>query len=96
MGQEQDKFLAYLRELGTTLAEYVSTNFGDWSIKGFVDVDQNVYTIFSDTKIISKILDIQIFPKLREFAESIGYGIVLAENRNWYPGLICQEIRSLD
>jgi len=87
MDQEQERFLANLRELGTTLTEYVSTNGGDWSIKGFVDVDQNVYTISSDTKIISKILEIQLFPKFIEFAESIGYGIVLAENQNWYPDL---------
>jgi len=87
MDQEQEIFLAHLRELGTALTEYVSTNGRDWSIKGFVDVDQNVYTISSDTKIISKILEIQLFPRFRELAKSIGYGIVLAENQNWYPDL---------
>ena len=79
--------MASLRELGTTLTEYISTNGGDWSIKGFVDIDQNVYTISSDTKIISKILEIQLFPKFREFANSIGYDIILAEKQNWYPDL---------
>jgi len=63
MDQDKAEFLAQLRKLGTTLTEYVSTNGGDWSIKGFIDVDQNVYTISSDTKIISKILEIQLFPK---------------------------------
>ena len=48
MDQDKAEFLAQLRELGTTLTEYVSTNGSDWSIKGFIDIDQNVYTISSD------------------------------------------------
>lgn len=81
------EFMAQLRELGTTLTEYVSTNGGDWSIKGFIDVDQNIYTISADTKIISKILEIQLFPKFLEFAASAGYDLVLAEHQNWYPDI---------
>ncbi len=87
MHSKQLTFLAHLREFGTTLAPYVSANGGDWSIKGFVDIHQHVYTISSDTKIISKILEIQLFPKIRAFADSIGYDVVLAEKQNWYPDL---------
>lgn len=87
MNPDKTEFIAQLRELGTTLTEYVSTNGGDWSIKGFIDVDQNIYTISSDTKIISKILEIQLFPKFLEFADSIGYDIVLADHQNWYPDI---------
>lgn len=87
MDQETGVFLEQLRELANTLAHYVMTSSGDWSIKGFLDADQNVYTISSDTKIISKILEIQLFPKLHKFAKSIGYQIVLAEKQNWYPDL---------
>ena len=38
-------------------------------------------------KIISKILEIHLFPSLSRFAESIGYSIVLAEKQNYYPDL---------
>jgi hypothetical protein len=69
------------------LKEYVSTQNGDWSIKGFIDVYKNVYTISSDTKIVSKILEIHIFPLIIQFAESIGYNIILAEQQNYYPDL---------
>ena len=69
----KDEFLAKLKEFAKTLNDYVSTNSGDWSIKGFIDVDKNIYTISSDTKIISKILEIQLFPKFKEFGESNGY-----------------------
>jgi hypothetical protein len=69
------------------LKSYVSTKNGEWTIKGFIDVYKNVYTISSDTKIISKILEIHIFPELLRFATNTGYKIVLAEHQNWYPDL---------
>jgi hypothetical protein len=67
--------------------KYVSTDNGEWSIIGFIDIYKNIYTISSDTKIVSKILEIHIFPQILQFAGSIGYKIVLAEKQNWYPDL---------
>jgi len=87
MCDEKEIFINELKNLATTLTEYVSSNHGEWSIKGFIDTKKNIYTISSDTKIISKILEIQLFPKFCEFAQSIGYKIVLAEKQNWYPDL---------
>ena len=55
--------------------------------KGFIDVFKNIYTISSDTKIISKILEIHLFPKIVEFAQTNGYKIVLAEHQNYYPDI---------
>lgn len=69
------------------LKEYVSTEAGEWTIKGFIDVYKNIYTISSDTKIVSKILEIHIFPEILRFAEKFGYKIILAEKQNWYPDL---------
>jgi hypothetical protein len=66
---------------------YVSTADGQWSIKGFIDVFKNVYTISSDTKIISKILEIHLFPKILEFAHQAGYNIILATHQNYYPDI---------
>ncbi|MDX8377798.1 MAG: type II restriction endonuclease [Mariprofundales bacterium] len=80
-------FLSKLKVFATTLNDYVSTNSGDWSIKGFIDVEKNIYTISSDTKVISKILEIQLFPKFKEFAKINGYDLVLAEKQNWYPDI---------
>lgn len=60
---------------------------GQWNIKGFIDIYNNIYTISSDTKIISKILEIHIFPEIIKFAAQNGYSIVLAEKQNWYPDL---------
>ncbi len=82
--------LAFKKELdkfADRLEKYVSTDNGDWSIKGFIDVYKNIYTISSDTKIVSKILEIHIFPQILQFAENINYKIILAEKQNWYPDL---------
>ncbi len=87
MSKSKTTFLKNLKEFAQTLTEYVSTNGGEWSIKGFIDIDEQVYTISSDSKIISKILEIQLFPKFKEFAKEHGYEIVLAEKQNWYPDL---------
>lgn len=80
-------FKTELDKFADRLEKYVSTDNGDWSIKGFIDVYRNVYTISSDTKIVSKILEIHIFPQILQFAESIDYKIILAEKQNWYPDL---------
>lgn len=69
------------------LENYVSTDNGDWAVKGFIDVYKNIYTISSDTKIVSKILEIHIFPQILQFAEEYGYKIILTEHQNYYPDL---------
>ena len=69
------------------MERFVATNEGDWTVKGFIDIDKNVYTISLDTKIVSKILEIHLFPELRRFAARQGYAIVLADHQNWYPDL---------
>ena len=76
--QELDKF-------ADKLEKYVSSDDGDWTVKGFIDVFKNIYTISADTKIISKILEIHLFPQLLQFAENNGYKIIFAEKQNWYP-----------
>ncbi|MBI3259335.1 MAG: EcoRV family type II restriction endonuclease [Ignavibacteriae bacterium] len=80
-------FKKELDKFARKLEKYVSTDSGEWTVKGFIDVYKNIYTISSDTKIVSKILEIHIFPQIIEFAESIGYNIILAEKQNWYPDL---------
>ncbi len=41
----KEKFEGALRELADVLTCYVSTEDGQWTIKGFIDVFRNVYTI---------------------------------------------------
>jgi hypothetical protein len=81
------EFKKALDAFAEKLRSYVSTETGEWSVKGFIDIYKNIYTISSDTKIVSKVLEIHIFPQIIQFAEQIGYNIILAEQQNYYPDL---------
>ena len=60
-------FKIELDKFADRLEKYVSTDNGDWSIKGFIDVYKNIYTISSDTKIVSKSLKYTFFLKSYNF-----------------------------
>jgi len=81
------KFDAALRSFAETLTKHVSTADGQWTVKGFIDSFRNVYSISSDTKIVSKILEIHLFPRILEFAEEHGFVVVLADHQNYYPDI---------
>jgi hypothetical protein len=83
----KEDFASQLVQLANTLRGCVSTDDGQWTVKGFIDIFRNVYTISSDTKIISKILEIHLFPQILAFAKTKGYKIVLAEQQNYYPDI---------
>jgi len=85
--QDKGNFKEKLQKFLETIVSYVSTQNGQWSIKGFIDIYKNIYTISSDTKIVSKILEIHLFPKILEFAEQNSYKIVLADHQNYYPDI---------
>ena len=65
MNDIKTEFIRQLKGFANTLTQYVSTNSGDWSIKGFIDTEKNIYTISFDTKIISKILESSCFLNLK-------------------------------
>ena len=52
---------------------------GSWAVKGFIDIYKTIYTISTDTKIVSKILELYIFPKILEFANNNGLEIELTK-----------------
>lgn len=85
--QRKQQFFTHLQNFVASLNSYVSTDDGQWTIKGFIDIYKNIYTISSDTKIVSKILEIHLFPHVLQFAEQHGYYIVLPEHQNYYPDL---------
>ena len=75
--------LGYIDNVKHTLA----TEEGDWVVKGFIDVYRNIYTISIDTKVVSKIIELMLFPLLSRFASEQGYRVVLCEHQNHYPDM---------
>lgn len=94
--QEKQRFTLILKEFANSLSKFISNN-NEWTIRGFIDIFKNVYTISSDTKIISKILELHLFPHFLAFADKNGYDIELATHQNWYPDLtfILREDKSI-
>jgi hypothetical protein len=86
MTTKQD-FAGKLAQLVSELKSHISTEDGQWTVKGFIDIFSNVYTISADTKIVSKILEIHLFPRILAFAQTNGYKIVLADHQNYYPDI---------
>ena len=77
-------------QLANTLEEFqasISTAGGEWSVKGFIDVYRNIYSISTDTKVISKIIELMLFPIIARFARQHDYQLILSEHQNHYPDL---------
>jgi len=81
------EFEKQLKEFVETFQSHISSPDGQWTVKGFIDIFKKVYTISGDTKILSKILEIHLFPKILEFVSNYGYKVVLADHQNYYPDL---------
>jgi hypothetical protein len=81
------EFENQLKKFVKTFQSHISSPNGQWTVKGFIDIFKKVYTISGDTKILSKILEIHLFPKILEFASTYGYKVVLADHQNYYPDI---------
>lgn len=80
-------FFKLLTEEVSTYKQYLETDSEDWIVKGFIDVDRNIYTITNDTKVVSKIIEILLIPKLELFAKRNGLRLELPSKQNYYPDL---------
>ena len=80
----------FQRLLSKEVATYknlLETQGGDWIVKGFIDIQKNIYSITKDTKVLSKIIEITLMPRLQAFAERNRLEIELPEAQNSYPDL---------
>lgn len=79
-------FKAKFREFLTSLQDKICKN-NEWKIKGFIDSDKNIFSLSNDTKVVSKILEIHIFPYILDFARQYDFEVVLPTHQNYYPDL---------
>ncbi len=76
-----------LRQEFEHFATAVAVDSGEWIVRGFIDVHRNIYTISRNTKVISKIIELTLFPVLARFAERHNYDLILSDHQNHYPDL---------
>jgi hypothetical protein len=84
---QRDDFREGLLQYFDELEQRVSTQDGEWTVKGFIDVYRRIYTISLDTKVLSKVLELLMFPVIGRFADEQGYEVVLAQAQNQYPDM---------
>src|SRR5438874_201774 len=85
--QAAETFLALLQTEAQKFNRFMSTDDSDWIVKGFIDVFRNIYTISSDTKVVSKLIELMLFPHFVAFSQVNGYRLVLSREQNHYPDL---------
>lgn len=81
------KFLIAIQEEVRKFNESVVDDKGNWIVKGFIDIAKNIYTISIDTKVISKIMELLIFPAICLFAEKNKLKMILSKEQNSYPDI---------
>lgn len=89
-----EQFLKHLQVHAASFGKAVATNEGEWIIKGFIDIYQRIYSISIDTKIVSKVLELLLFPMFVEFAKKHELTIELCQHQNFYPDLTFTHIVS--
>jgi len=85
MAEELDSFQKSLLKHIEDFKAVLASPSGDWSVKGFIDIAKNIYTISVDTKVISKIIELMMFPTLQKFAKENDFEMKLCAEQNYYP-----------
>ena len=83
----KEEFLNLLTNEVKAYKQFLETTNNEWIVKGFIDINKNVYTITNDTKVVSKIIEILLIPKLDRFARNYGMELELPSKQNYYPDL---------
>ena len=82
-----ENFYQLLKKEVSSYKDFLETENKEWIVKGFIDVNKNIYTISKDTKVVSKIIEILLIPKLELFARQNNLTLELASKQNFYPDL---------
>ena len=83
----KEEFLIALQAETASFSSAVATEEGQWIIKGFIDVYKKIYTISIDTKVVSKVLELLLFPLFKKFADQHHLRLELSPLQNFYPDI---------
>lgn len=81
------EFISKLQNAVKDFTPLVSTKDGQWIVKGFIDIYKHIYTISTDTKVVSKIIELYIFPLLYKFSQDNNLKLELTKEQNFYPDI---------
>ena len=84
---DKDGFIKIFNSFIPELQEYTLDKNKEWNIKGFIDKNKTIFQISTDTKLVSKIIEIHIFPEIIKFAKKNNFDLILPDSQNYYPDL---------
>lgn len=84
---DKQEFQEILSEEVKSYKALLETKDNEWIVKGFIDVNKNVYAITNDTKVVSKIIEIILIPQLEFFAKRHGLAMEFPSAQNFYPDI---------
>lgn len=76
-----------LRDVLANIVRQIADEDGSWKVKGFVDIDERVYSLTGDTKVLSKALELVLLPELISFFQREDFRVELADYQNQYPDI---------
>lgn len=90
---DKEQLLSALQDEVNGFNQIIATDKGDWIVKGFIDIYNNIYTISIDTKVVSKVIELLLIPAFEEFSKKHNLTLELPAQQNFYPDLtfICNE-----
>jgi predicted enzyme involved in methoxymalonyl-ACP biosynthesis len=83
----EDDFLQALQTEVSSYNKIISTEKGDWIVKGFIDISRTIYTISVDTKVVSKVIELLLIPEFEKFAKKYDLTLENQTKQNFYPDL---------
>lgn len=84
---KKQKFLTKLQELASHCDGQLTHEDGTWIVKGFIDSFRSVYAMPGDTKVLSKVIEVMLFPTFAKFAADNKLKMYLSGKQNHYPDL---------
>lgn len=60
---------------------------GNWAIRGFIDVYKSIFPMTSDTKVLSKVMEMILIPVFLDAINDLPLTFEFAEHQNHYPDL---------
>lgn len=84
---DADEFLKRIQSVAERCEERLASKDGSWVVKGFIDIAKNIYVMPGDTKVVSKIIELMLFPLFADFAVENDLKMILPKEQNHYPDL---------
>ncbi|MFQ3611046.1 MAG: type II restriction endonuclease [Fimbriimonadales bacterium] len=89
---EKPAFEQLMQSVLTKLKDAIAIENGDWLMRGLIDIRNRVFPIPSDTKVISKAIELAIVPVLAESLAQSELKVEIAKHQNYYPDVTLKHV----